>query len=49
MIWVLVVDDDFMVARIHAGFVDRTAGFHVVGTAHPAPRRCAWSPGSTRT
>jgi response regulator of citrate/malate metabolism len=31
---VLVVDDDFMVARIHAGFVDRTPGFRVVGTAH---------------
>ncbi|EWT00175.1 chemotaxis protein CheY [Intrasporangium oryzae NRRL B-24470] len=30
---VLVVDDDFMVARIHRGFVDRVAGFEVVGTA----------------
>jgi response regulator of citrate/malate metabolism len=30
---VLVVDDDFMVARIHAGFVERTPGFTVVGTA----------------
>ena len=30
---VLVVDDDFMVARIHRGFVERTAGFEVVGTA----------------
>ncbi len=30
---VLVVDDDFMVARIHRGFVERTAGFDVVGTA----------------
>lgn len=34
MIRVLVVDDDFMVARIHSGFVSRTAGFEVVGTAH---------------
>ncbi len=34
MIRVLVVDDDFMVARVHAGFVSRTAGFEVVGTAH---------------
>ena len=34
MIDVLVVDDDFMVARIHAGFIDRTPGFRVVGTAH---------------
>jgi response regulator of citrate/malate metabolism len=30
---VLVVDDDFMVGRIHRGFVERTAGFEVVGTA----------------
>ncbi len=30
---VLVVDDDFMVVRIHAGFVERTPGFRVVGTA----------------
>ncbi|WP_067177621.1 response regulator [Microtetraspora niveoalba] len=34
MIDVLVVDDDFMVARIHRGFVDRVEGFRVVGTAH---------------
>ncbi len=34
MIDVLVVDDDFMVARIHAGFIDRTPGYHVVGTAY---------------
>ncbi|SCL40437.1 Response regulator of citrate/malate metabolism [Micromonospora pallida] len=33
MISVLVVDDDFMVARIHCGFVERIAGFRVVGTA----------------
>ncbi|MCW2738546.1 response regulator [Nocardioides sp.] len=31
---VLVVDDDFMVARIHTQFVERTAGFHVVGVVH---------------
>lgn len=30
---VLVVDDDFMVGRIHRGFVERTEGFEVVGTA----------------
>ncbi len=30
---VLVVDDDFMVARLHARFVERTAGFEVVGVA----------------
>jgi response regulator of citrate/malate metabolism len=34
MIGVLVVDDDFMVARIHSGFVERTPGFRVVGSAH---------------
>ena len=34
MIGVLVVDDDFRVARIHAAFVERTDGFAVVGTAH---------------
>ncbi|WP_246081696.1 response regulator [Nocardioides litoris] len=31
---VLVVDDDFMVARIHARFVEATDGFAVVGSAH---------------
>ncbi|WP_134765005.1 response regulator [Nocardioides sp. 1609] len=34
MIRVLVVDDDFMVARIHTRFVEQTDGFEVVGTAH---------------
>jgi response regulator of citrate/malate metabolism len=34
VIGVLVVDDDFMVARIHARFVEQTEGFEVVGTAH---------------
>jgi len=31
---VLIVDDDFMVARIHRGFVEQVPGFTVVGTAH---------------
>lgn len=31
---VLVVDDDFMVARVHRGFVDSLTGFGVVGVAH---------------
>ncbi|MFG2141069.1 response regulator [Streptomyces sp. NPDC048650] len=31
---VLVVDDDFMVARVHRTFVERVPPFHVVGTAH---------------
>lgn len=34
MIRVLVVDDDFMVAGIHKGFVERVSGFTVIGTAH---------------
>ena len=33
MITVLVVDDDFMVAGIHARFVEQTPGFSVAGTA----------------
>jgi response regulator of citrate/malate metabolism len=33
MIRVLIVDDDFMVARVHSGFVARVPGFEVVGTA----------------
>lgn len=33
---VLIVDDDFMVARIHRGFVDRMTGFVVAGEAHTA-------------
>ncbi|NYI03544.1 response regulator [Allostreptomyces psammosilenae] len=31
---VLVVDDDFMVARINRGFVEKVPGFRVVGTVH---------------
>lgn len=34
MIRVLVVDDDFMVARLHSTLVDRTPGFTVAGVAH---------------
>jgi response regulator of citrate/malate metabolism len=34
MISVLIVDDDFMVARVHRAFVERTGGFEVVGVAH---------------
>lgn len=36
MIEVLVVDDDFMVAKVHAGFVAKTAGFTVCGVAYNA-------------
>ncbi|MET7929807.1 response regulator [Streptomyces sp. NPDC005373] len=31
---VLVVDDDFMVARVHRTFVERVVPFRVIGTAH---------------
>ncbi|MBT2511989.1 response regulator [Arthrobacter sp. ISL-30] len=34
MIKVLIVDDDFMVAKVHSGFVRQTPGFSVVGVAH---------------
>lgn len=34
MITVLVVDDDFRVARIHSAFVDRVEGFRTVGVAN---------------
>lgn len=34
MIRVLVVDDDFMVAKVHRGFVERTPGFTVAAVAH---------------
>ncbi|SEG94164.1 two-component system, CitB family, response regulator [Nonomuraea solani] len=34
MIRVVIVDDDFMVARIHSGYVARVPGFEVVAVAH---------------
>jgi len=34
VIRVLVVDDDFMVAKVHRGFVERTPGFTVAAVAH---------------
>lgn len=36
MIGVLVVDDDFRVAQVHAGFVAALRGFTVAGLAHTA-------------
>ena len=36
MINVLVVDDDFRVAQVHADFVTQIPGMHVVGHAHTA-------------
>jgi response regulator of citrate/malate metabolism len=36
MIDVLVVDDDFRVARIHQAFVDATEGFRTIGVVHTA-------------
>jgi response regulator of citrate/malate metabolism len=40
-ITVLVVDDDYHVARVHAGFVGRVPGFRVVGEAHTAAEALA--------
>lgn len=34
MVRVLVVDDDFMVAKVHSGYVAKTPGFTVAGVAH---------------
>lgn len=34
MIKVLVVDDDFMVAKVNAGFVSQVPGFTVIGATH---------------
>jgi len=34
MITVLVVDDDFRVARIHSAFIDRIEGFRTIGVAN---------------
>ncbi|GAB3580269.1 response regulator [Calidifontibacter terrae] len=36
MIKVLVVDDDFRVAQVHAAYVDALTGFAVAGVAHDA-------------
>ncbi len=36
MIRVVVVDDDFRVANMHAGYVSEVPGFEVVGIAHTA-------------
>lgn len=41
MIKVLVVDDDFMVARIHTGFVAAVPGFEVCGVAHTGAQALA--------
>ena len=37
----LIVDDDFMVAKVHAGFIQRTPGFAVVGVAHTGAQAVA--------
>lgn len=41
MIKVLIVDDDFMVARIHSGFVAQMPGFTVSGVAHTGAQALA--------
>ncbi|GAA1969507.1 response regulator [Catenulispora subtropica] len=38
---VLVVDDDYRVAKIHAAYVERTAGFTVCGQAHSVEQALA--------
>lgn len=38
MIKVLIIDDDFMVAKVHAGFVRQVPGFAVAGVAHNGAR-----------
>lgn len=40
-ITVLVVDDDYHVASVHAGFVERVPGFRVLGEAHTAAEAVA--------
>lgn len=47
MIRVLVVDDDFMVAKVHSGFVGKTEGFEVCGVAH-SPEAALEAVGSLR-
>ena len=44
MIRVLVVDDDYRVADLHAQMVSRVSGFEVVGVAHSAAeaRQLTW-------
>ena len=39
MIGVLIVDDDFMVAKVHAGFIAALDGFEVVGDGVHRRRR----------
>ncbi|GIJ46181.1 transcriptional regulatory protein [Virgisporangium aliadipatigenens] len=41
MIRVLVVDDDFMVARVHRGFVERVPGYAVEAMAHTGAQALA--------
>lgn len=41
MIDVLVVDDDFRVADVHAAYVAKVPGFRVTGTAHSAAEALA--------
>lgn len=36
MIRVLVIEDDFRVAQVHAEFTDRVSGFRTIGIAHSA-------------
>jgi response regulator of citrate/malate metabolism len=31
---VIVIDDDFMIAKLHAGFIEKQEGYEIAGTAH---------------
>jgi two-component system CitB family response regulator len=46
LIDVLVVDDDFRVAQVHAGFVELVPGFRVAGRARTAADARAKAPGA---
>ena len=46
---VLVVDDDFRVARLHARLVEDVPDFRVVGVAHSAEQAGISSPSTPRT
>jgi response regulator of citrate/malate metabolism len=46
LIDVLVVDDDFRVAQVHAGFVELVPGFRVAGRARTAADARALAPGA---
>ena len=44
MIRVVVVDDDFRIAGIHAAYVDKVDGFQAIAQAHTASEAFAFTP-----